>query len=172
MIRRCDSSDSELIWSIINDGARAYQGVIPADCWSDPYMSKEKLRAEIEDGVSFWGWEDNNVLAGVMGIQPMGDVSLIRHAYVRKDGQRRGIGGRLLSHLRALAPGAVLIGTWADAVWAIGFYEKHGFHVVDPIKARPLLERYWKVSPRQMAVSVVLADSLPTVLPKIASELT
>jgi GNAT superfamily N-acetyltransferase len=173
MIRPCDSSDFELIWSIINDGARAYKGVIPADCWGEPYMSREELRTEIEDGVSFWGWEEGGVLAGVMGIQPVDDVTLIRHAYVCTGGQRRGIGGHLLAHLRALAPGPVLIGTWADAVWAIGFYEKHGFHVVDPAKARPLLERYWKVSPRQMAVSMVLADALPpNALPKIACELT
>ena len=132
MIRGCDERDFELIWSIVNDGAQAYKGVIPADCWSEPYMSKDELRAEIEDGVTFCGYEVDGLLKGVMGIQPVEDVTLIRHAYVRTDGQKRGIGGQLLAHLRKLARGPVLIGTWADAVWAIGFYEKHGFYVVTP----------------------------------------
>src|SRR5215469_9500690 len=102
MIRRCEERDFELIWSIINDGARAYEGVIPADCWTDPYMSRDRLRAEMEDGVSFWGYEDNGELKGVMGMQHVADVTLIRHAYVRADSQKRGFGGRLLSHLREL----------------------------------------------------------------------
>ena len=121
MIRRCNERDFEQIWSIINDGAHAYEGVIPAHCWKEPYMSREKLCAEMDDGVTFWGYEDEDVLAGVMGIQPVEDVTLIRHAYVRTVSQKRGIGGCLLSHLRKLAHGTVLIGTWADALWAIRF---------------------------------------------------
>jgi N-acetylglutamate synthase-like GNAT family acetyltransferase len=158
MIRGCDERDFEQIWSIINDGAQAYKGVIPADCWTEPYMSKDKLRTEMEDGVTFWGCEENGALTGVMGIQKVQDVTLIRHAYVRTGGQKRGIGGRLLSHLRELASGPVLIGTWADAVWAIRFYEKHGFHLVTPEQKEQLLRRYWKISERQTETSVVLAD--------------
>ena len=158
MIRRCDEPDFDLLWSIINDGARAYESVIPADCWTEPYMSKDELRAEMEDGVSFWGYEDSGTLQGVMGMQYVADVTLIRHAYVRTDSQKRGIGGRLLSHLRKLARGPVLIGTWADAVWAIRFYEKHGFHVVTPQQKERLLLRYWNVPARQVETSVILAD--------------
>ena len=158
MIRRCDERDFELIWSIINDGAHAYEGVIPADCWTEPYMSRDELRAEIEDGVTFWGYEENEALEGVMGIQQVEDVTLIRHAYVRADSQKRGIGGRLLSHLRKLARGPVLIGTWADAAWAIRFYEKHGFHLVTAMQKDRLLRQYWNIPERQAETSVVLAD--------------
>lgn len=159
MIRCCDERDFELICSIINDGAHAYEGVIPADCWTEPYMSKEKLRAEMDDGVIFWGYEENGALMGVMGIQHVEDVTLIRHAYVCSSSQKRGIGGRLLTHLRELAHGPVLIGTWVDAKWAIRFYEKHGFHVVAPEQKEQLLKRYWNVPQRQVETSVVLADS-------------
>jgi len=159
MIRCCDERDFELICSIINDGAHAYEGVIPADCWTEPYMSKEKLRAEMDDGVIFWGYEENGALMGVMGIQHVEDVTLIRHAYVCSSSQKRGIGGRLLTHLRKLAHGPVLIGTWVDAKWAIRFYEKHGFHVVAPEQKEQLLKRYWNVPQRQVETSVVLADS-------------
>jgi GNAT superfamily N-acetyltransferase len=159
MIRCCDERDLEVIRSIINDGAQAYEGVIPADCWTEPYMSSDELHAEMEVGVTFWGYEENEALKGVMGIQQVEDVTLIRHAYVRTSSQKRGIGGRLLSHLRKLAHGPVLIGTWADAVWAIRFYEKHGFHVVAPRQKERLLKRYWNVPDRQAETSAVLADS-------------
>jgi GNAT superfamily N-acetyltransferase len=158
MIRCCDERDSELIWSIINDGAHAYQSVIPEDCWTDPYMSRDELRAEMQDGVTFWGYEENEDLKGVMGIQQVEEVTLIRHAYVRTGSQKQGIGGCLLSHLRKLAQGPVLIGTWADAVWAIRFYEKHGFHLVAPEQKAHLLKRYWNVPDRQVETSVVLVD--------------
>jgi len=156
MIRRCQEHDFESTWTIVNDAAQAYRGVIPADCWREPYMSKEELRSEIADGVEFWGYEDGGVLIGVMGIQPVRDVTLIRHAYVATAAQKRGIGARLLAHLRTLARGPILIGTWADASWAIRFYEKHGFRLVDPARKTQFLRRYWKVSPRQAEVSVVL----------------
>ena len=130
MIRRCDNYDFELIWAIINDGARAYQGIIPEDRWTEPYMSREKLQHEIEEGVVFWGYEETGTLVGVMGLQKVQGVTLIRHAYVRTASQGRGIGAHLLSHLRELAKGPVLIGTWADAIWAIRFYERHGFRIV------------------------------------------
>ena len=158
MIRRCDDRDFELIWAIINDGSQAYKGIIPADRWTEPYMSLEKLRHEIDDGVVFWGCEEDGTLAGVMGIQPVQDVTLIRHAYVRTSSQKRGIGARLLSHLREMADGPVLIGTWADAVWAIRFYERYGFEVVGAEEKNRLLKRYWTVPERQIETSVVLAD--------------
>lgn len=159
MIRCCDERDFEQICSIINDGAHAYEGVIPADCWTEPYMSSDELRAEIEDGVTFWGYDENESLTAVMGMQQVEDVTLIRHAYVRTSSRNRGIGGRLLAHLRKLAHGPVLVGTWADAGWAIRFYEKHGFHVVASEQKERLLKRYWTVPDRQVETSVVLADS-------------
>jgi GNAT superfamily N-acetyltransferase len=158
MIRRCDDRDFELIWAIINDGAHVYKGVIPEDCWAEPYMSKNELRHEINDRVRFWGYEEEGKLVGVMGFQPVKDVTLIRHAYVATSSQRRGIGARLLSHLRKLTPGPVLIGTWSDAVWAIRFYEKHGFQLVRPQQIKRLIKQYWSIPERQIEASVVLAD--------------
>lgn len=159
MIRRCEKGDSERIWEIINDGAQAYRGVIPEDQWAEPYMSREEMEREIEDGVEFWGFEDSGELVGAMGIQTVQDVTLIRHAYVRSEWQKRGIGARLLAHLRGLTADPILIGTWADAVWAIRFYEKHGFRMVGLAEKDRLLKRYWKISERQRETSVVLADS-------------
>ena len=159
MLRRCDERDFDTIYTIINDGARAYKGVIPADRWTEPYMSREKLRHEIEDGVTFWGQEADGELAGVMGLQDVKDVTLIRHAYVRTASRNQGIGGKLLTHLRTITSRPVLIGTWADAVWAIGFYEKHGFRVVDDQEKNQLLKTYWNIPERQVETSVVLADS-------------
>jgi N-acetylglutamate synthase-like GNAT family acetyltransferase len=121
-------------------------------------MSREKLRHEIADGVSFWGYEESSQLVGVMGIQTVQDVTLIRHAYVRAGSQKRGIGAQLLSHLRNLSTRPVLIGTWADASWAIHFYENHGFKVVEPQEKERLLRTYWNVPKRQIETSVVLAD--------------
>lgn len=157
MIRRCDISDFDQIWTIINDGAQAYKGVIPADRWTEPYMSREKLQHEIEDGVAFWGCEVSGTLAGVMGIQQVKDVTLIRHAYVRTSSRNQGIGTRLLSHLQNLASTPVLIGTWADAVWAIRFYQKHGFRLVSPEEKTRLLRTYWTIPDRQITTSVVLS---------------
>jgi N-acetylglutamate synthase-like GNAT family acetyltransferase len=158
MIRRCEDTDFEAVWEIINDGARAYKGAIPNDCWKEPYMPKSELRHEIGDGVAFWGVEENGKLIGVMGLQKVQDVTLIRHAYVRTEHQKKGIGAQLLFHLRKLTDDPVLIGTWADAAWAIGFYKKHGFQVVRTEQKDRLLKRYWKIPERQLETSVVLAD--------------
>src|SRR5258706_10353776 len=158
MIRRCDGRDFEVIWAIINDGAQAYKGTIPADRWTEPYMSREKLQHEIEDGVEFSGFTEAGTLLGVMGIQHVQDVTLIRHAYVRATSQKRGIGGQLLSHLRELTSAPVLIGTWADAIWAIQFYERHNFRLVGLVEKDRLLKRYWGIPERQIETSVVLAD--------------
>jgi GNAT superfamily N-acetyltransferase len=159
MIRRCDDRDFESVWVIINDGAQAYRGTIPEDRWTEPYMSREKLQHEIDDGVVFWGYEDAGILVGVMGLQQVRDVTLIRHAYVRTSSQKRGIGAHLLSHLRLLTKRPVLIGTWADAVWAIRFYERHGFQIVSTEEKNRLLKLYWKIPERQVETSVVLADA-------------
>jgi GNAT superfamily N-acetyltransferase len=160
MIRRCDPRDFESIWVIINDGAQAYKGIIPADRWTEPYMSRDKLQHEIDDGVVFWGYEDSGSLVAVMGIQPVQDVTLVRHAYVRTTSQKKGLGALLLSHLRNMTNNPVLIGTWADAAWAIRFYERYGFQVVTPDEKQRLLKKYWTVPERQIETSVVLADPM------------
>lgn len=160
MIRRCGEADFETIWAIINDGAAVYRGVIPEDCWHSPYMGREELRGQLAEGVEFWGYEEGGELAGVMGIQPVQDVTLIRHAYVRSGRQRGGIGAQLLAHLAGLASTPVLIGTWAAAYWAIRFYEKHGFSLVSEEQKDLLLRRYWGVPERQIETSVVLADQV------------
>ncbi len=159
MIRRCDDHDFREIWDIINDGAHVYKGVIPEDRWSEPYMSREHLEHEMDSGVVFWGYEENGALLGVMGIQHVHDVTLIRHAYVRTAQQKRGIGTLLLAHLRQLTARPVLIGTWADAAWAIRFYEKNGFYIVSSQEKDLFLRKYWSIPERQIATSVVLADS-------------
>jgi N-acetylglutamate synthase-like GNAT family acetyltransferase len=158
MIRRCNDNDFEIIYAVINDAAQAYKGVIPADLWKEPYMSKDELRHETNEGVSFWGYEESGEIVGVMGIQPIQDVTLIRHAYVRMAERNRGIGSKLLSYLLKQATRPILIGTWADAVWAVRFYEKHGFQLVTKEEKDRLLKKYWSISERQIETSVVLAD--------------
>ena len=158
MIRACDGNDFDAILATINEGASAYRGVIPADRLADPYMSAEALQHEIDSGVRFWAGTDGASVLGVMGVQPVQDVTLIRHAYVRTEAQGRGVGSRLLAHLRAMTSRPVLMGAWADAMWAIRFYERHGFRMVDPKTKGELLRRYWTVPERQIDTSVVLAD--------------
>jgi GNAT superfamily N-acetyltransferase len=158
LIRDCSAGDFEGILAVINDAARAYRGVIPEDRLYDPYMSAGALRREIADGVAFSGAGPGDDLHGVMGSQPVADVTLIRHAYVRRDQQNRGIGGALLDHLLARSERPVLIGTWAAARWAIRFYKKHGFEVVEGGEKDRLLRRYWSIPERQIETSVVLAE--------------
>jgi GNAT superfamily N-acetyltransferase len=158
MIRECEPNDVEEILDIINDGAQAYSGAIPPDRLRTPYMSREELFHEIASGVAFWGYIDNGELLGVMGIQEVQDVTLIRHAYVRTNRQGRGIGALLLEHLRRLTTRPVLIGTWADAEWAIRFYRRHGFETVSREEKDRLLKQYWSIPERQVETSVVLAD--------------
>ncbi len=158
MIRPCIEQDFEAMYALINDAARAYRGVIPEDRWKEPYMPREELRHEIAAGVAFWGCEHDGDLVGVMGIQDVQDVTLIRHAYVRTDCQRQGIGSQLLRHLLNLTQRPTLIGTWAAAVWAVRFYERHGFRMVTPQEKERLLRRYWEIPERQVETSVVLAD--------------
>jgi quercetin dioxygenase-like cupin family protein/GNAT superfamily N-acetyltransferase len=157
-IRLCAASDFEVIHDIINDAAIAYKGVIPADRWHDPYMPREELQQQVADGVRFWGYQLDRQLAGVMGIQDVHDVTLIRHAYVRTAHRQHGIGSKLLRHLCSTTTRPILIGTWADATWAIRFYEKHGFKLVDRQLVPALLSRYWRIPARQVDTSVVLTD--------------
>lgn len=159
MIRLCRQQDLEAIYAIVNDAAHVYRGVIPADRWHEPYMPREELQHEVDAGVVFWGYEVDGELVGVMGIQDVQDVTLIRHAYVRPGYQKQGIGGVLLSHLCTLTTRPILIGTWADAIWAVRFYEKHGFRVVSPAEKNRLLLKYWSIPERQVETSVVLAQA-------------
>lgn len=158
MIRPVRHDEIDAALSIINQAAQAYKGVIPADCWQEPYMPEEELRAEIAAGVDFSGYAGETGLLGVMGRQDLGEVTLIRHAYVDPGAQRQGLGSRLLTHLMDNIPGPVLVGTWAAAWWAIRFYEQHGFKLVTPETKDRLLRTYWTISDRQVETSVVLAD--------------
>ena len=163
-IRPCTDADLEAMVAVVNTAATAYAGVIPADRYHQPYMSRDELRGEVAAGVRFWGLFEGGLagagLAGVMGIQDVDDVTLIRHAYVRPDRQRGGVGSRLLGHLVRLAdqPPArpLLVGTWAAAWWAVAFYERHGFVLVTPAEKDRLLRRYWSIPERQVETSVVL----------------
>jgi len=158
MIRACGESDRAAILEIINDAAQAYRGLIPADRWHEPYMSPEELRDELDAGVAFWGWEEGRVLVAVTGIQPVRDVTLVRHAYTLTPRQGRGIGSQLLSFLAGRLPGPVLVGTWAAAFRAVAFYEKHGFRLVSAEQKDYLLATYWSIPARQIETSVVLAN--------------
>ncbi len=158
MITPTTDADFETMFEIINDAARAYEGVIPADRYHEPYMSREELRHEIEAGVVFWGYREDGELLGVMGIQDVKDVTLMRHAYVATTHQGRGIGSALLKRLMDLTDRPTLIGTWAAADWAVRFYEKHGFVLVTPREKDRLLATHWKIPARQVQTSVVLAD--------------
>jgi N-acetylglutamate synthase-like GNAT family acetyltransferase len=158
LIRPCTEQDLDVIFAVINDAAQAYKGVIPEDRFNEPYMRRGELQHEIEQGVRFWGFEGGGRLLGVMGLQDVEDVTLIRHAYVRSTHRRRGIGGRLLNDLRSTATRPLLVGTWAAAGWAIEFYRQHGFEMVPRDQVPLLLRRYWSVPERQIETSVVLAE--------------
>jgi N-acetylglutamate synthase-like GNAT family acetyltransferase len=159
MIVECAREDFKDIREIINDAASAYRGIIPADRWHEPYMPEEELKRQITDGVEFWKYMEENETIGVMGIQHKEDVTLIRHAYVRTTKRNKGIGGKLLKHLYEISSTPVLIGTWADATWAIEFYQKHGFRLVSEVEKNILLRKYWTIPDRQIETSVVLADT-------------
>ena len=159
MITPCTASHIPEILAIVNDAARAYRGHVPEDCLHEPYMSEAELRGEIAAGVRFWGWFEDDELLGVMGIQDVQDVALVRHAYVATHARRGGIGGKLLDHLMSLASRPVLVGTWRAAAWAIDFYARHGFRLVTDEEKNFLLEKYWTISERQIETSVVLVDA-------------
>jgi GNAT superfamily N-acetyltransferase len=155
-IRRCRDDERAAILAIVNEAALAYRGVIPDDRWHEPYMPADELDGELAAGVEFWGYEAAGDLLGIMGIQRVRDVDLIRHAYVSPDSQRKGVGGELLEHLTRSAPRPLLVGTWAAAEWAIRFYERYGFELVSPRRKTELLEAYWTIPERQIDTSVVL----------------
>ena len=157
-IRPCRAADVEAIFAIVNEAAEAYRDVIPPDRWREPYMPMSELEGEIGAGVEFWGYEDDGELVGVMGIQDVGDLDLIRHAYVLPGLQGRGIGSALMERVTSDATRPLLVGTWAAAEWAIRFYRRHGFELVPPAAAAELLRRYWSIPERQVAASVVLAS--------------
>lgn len=159
VIRMSAAHDVPAMWEIINDAARAYRGVIPADRWHDPYMTRDDLAGEIAGGVEFWVAERDGRVCGVMGIQDKGEVALVRHAYVATDGQRSGVGTKLLRHVMGLTGKPILIGTWAAASWAIAFYRRNGFAVVPTDEKERLLRRYWSIPDRQIETSVVLAQA-------------
>jgi len=156
--RPCREDERAAIFAIINAGAEAYRGVIPADRWHEPYMPMSELERELVAGVAFWGYEENGALLGVMGIQKVQDVNLIRHAYVLPESQRKGVGAALLKHLQRRSTRRMLVGTWAAAQWAIRFYECHGFERVTPARKTELLKTYWNIPERQIETSVVLAN--------------
>jgi GNAT superfamily N-acetyltransferase len=156
-VRRCRDDERDEMLRIVNLAAEAYQGVIPADRWREPYMPTDELDEEIAAGVVFWGYESEGELLGVMGIQAVRDVDLIRHAYVMPGRQRGGVGSELLEHLVCLSTQRLLVGTWAAAEWAIGFYRRHGFELVTPAQKTALLRSYWRIPERQVETSVVLA---------------
>ena len=158
MIRRCEPGDFEAIYAVINDAARAYRGVIAADCYGEPYMPREELSREIAAGVAFWGLEREGELESVMGLQAVRDVSLIRHAYTLTGRRNRGCGSALLARLQQDTEQPLLVGTWRAAHWAVAFYERRGFRLVPEEEKRVLLQRYWTVPDRQIEESVVLAD--------------
>lgn len=159
MIRKCGDADFEAIFEIINDAAAAYKGVIPADCWHEPYMPREELKQGSEAGIVFWGYEEEARLIAVMGIQDKGDVTLIRHAYVQTNKRKQGAGTRLLRFLESMTEKPVLVGTWAAATWAIAFYEKNGYRLLPQAEKNRLLRKYWTVPERQIETSVVLANA-------------
>jgi GNAT superfamily N-acetyltransferase len=156
-IRPCRDDERAAILEIVNAAADAYRGVIPADRWHEPYMPAGELDGEIAAGVAFWGYEADGALLGIMGLQRVRDVELIRHAYVAPGSQRRGVGGALLEHLTRASTRRMLVGTWAAAEWAIRFYGAYGFERVSPERKAELLREYWTIPERQIEASVVLA---------------
>jgi GNAT superfamily N-acetyltransferase len=156
-LRRCRDDEGPAILAIVNAAAEAYRGVIPADRWREPYMPPAELERELAAGVAFWGYEADGALVGIMGIQPVRDVDLIRHAYVSPGSQGRGVGGALLAHLARSTTRRMLVGTWAAADWAIRFYRGRGFELVSPETKTTLLQTYWSIPDRQIETSVVLA---------------
>jgi GNAT superfamily N-acetyltransferase len=160
-IQRCSVTEHHAIRLVINDASKAYKGVIPADCWNSPYMSEAELEAEVAAGVLFWGLSVRGALVGVMGLQHRDGVDLIRHSYVRRSWQGQGIGCALLAEVEGYSKGQILVGTWAQATWAIGFYQANGYRLLDNSEKSVLLDQYWQIPTRQARASVVLTKTLP-----------
>lgn len=158
MISCCNDDELPMVNSIINESAQAYKGIIPADRWHEPYMSMDEMNDEIAKGVCFYGYHLDGSLIGVMGIQDVKDVTLIRHAYVLTNFRSKGIGRQMLEHMKQLTTRPILIGTWRAATWAVEFYQKNGFRLVDEEEKNRLLKTYWTVPERQIEESVVLTS--------------
>lgn len=158
MIRKLGADDFQSILAVINDAAEAYRGVIHPDLWAEPYMPEDYLKKEMDEGVEFFGYEAAGELIGVMGVQDRGDVTLIRHAYIRTEDRGKGIGSILLENLRGITDKPILIGTYRDAAWAIYFYERHGFRLIEGEEKDRLLKKYWRLPDRQVEISIVMAD--------------
>ena len=158
LIRKSVKADFAAMLAVINDAARAYHGVIPADRWHEPYMPADELEKEIIGGVVFWVAEQDGRLSGVIGIQDKEEVALVRHAYVAPTTQRSGVGTKLLRHVESLVDKPILIGTWAAASWAIEFYRRNGFTIVPTDHKDHLLRKYWSIPARQIETSIVLAN--------------
>ena len=157
MIRKYSKIDSSKIIHIINDAAKKYKGIIPDDCWHEPYMSEQELIDEFNDEVRMYGYHDNNKLIGVIGIQEVQDIILIRHAYTLTSYQNKGTGSSMLEYLLKKSQNSrLLVGTWKNATWAIRFYEKFGFVVHAKEQSTLLLKKYWKIPSKQIKNSVVL----------------
>ena len=157
MINEYKKTDTSKILNIINDASIKHKGVIPDDCWKEPYMSEQELIDEFSDGVRIYGYNHNNELIGVIGIQEMKDVVLIRHAYTLSSYQGKGAGSALLEYLlKKNLNSRLLVGTWKDATWAIRFYEKFGFILHTKEEKTLLLKKYWKIPSKQIENSVVL----------------
>jgi GNAT superfamily N-acetyltransferase len=157
-IRRCRNDERDFMLMIVNTAAEAYRGVIPADCWHEPYMQAIEFDQEVTAGIEFWGYEASGELLGVMGVQPVREVDLIRHAYVLPASQGHGVGAALIRHLRNRSARRMLVGTWSAASWAIRFYQRHAFQLLPPERAAALLRSYWTIADRQIETSVVLAN--------------
>jgi len=160
MIRPITETEIETVFQIINDAAPVYKTILADEHWHEPYMSKEELAVQIRDGVQFYGLHENDMILGVMGFQDRGAVQLIRHAYVRTQAQGRGIGGKLLKYFIEKSEKPLLVGTWKKAVWAIGFYEKHGFVQAGDEESARLLKLYWNIPAWHAATSLVLKRPL------------
>jgi GNAT superfamily N-acetyltransferase len=157
MITKLAQGDFQAILHVVNEAAAAYKGVIPKDRWKEPYMPQSEFSKEIGDGMEFYGIKERGVLVAVMGTQSVQDVTLLRHAYVLTDMQRKGYGEKLLKHLINLASTkTVLVGTWQAASWAVKFYEKNNFQLVSATEKDNLLQKYWNIPKRQVETSVVL----------------
>ena len=157
MIKECTQNNTSEILNIINNASIKYKGIIPNDCWKEPYMSEQELLEEFSDGVRMYGYHQNDKLIGVIGIQEVKDVILIRHAYTLSSYQNRGVGSALIKYLlNKNQDSRILVGTWKDATWAIKFYQKFGFILHAKEETTLLLKRYWKISTKQIENSVVL----------------
>ena len=159
MIKKAIEKDISKIYTIINDAAFAYKGIIPKDRWHEPYMPVNELKKQIAEGVIFYCYFLEGKITGVMGIQNKIDVNLIRHAYVLTHKRNTGIGSKLLDYLKSIDTKPILVGTWKAATWAVKFYQKHGFSLVPDHEKNILLRKYWSIPERQVETSVVLANN-------------